>query len=271
MSLCYNTVSFSRCDKLEYKVKINAFEGPLDLLLHLIKKLEIDIYDIPVATITEQYLEYIHQMQELHLDVASEYLVMAATLVELKSRMLLPQQEELEEEALEDEYAVEEEDPRAELMRRLLDYKRYKKVAEALQDKEVSQSHVYVKPPSDLSEFQHDTDMKPQVTNVSLYDMISSLQHLFRRRKLEAPLQTKVEKQDLPIGTRMKEVIRTLSILQEPQPFAVLFPYPSRSHMVVTFLSLLELMKEGQITCTQKNNFSDIMVQLTEGEDVAYE
>ena len=113
---------------MQYHVKINAFEGPLDLLLHLINRLEIDIYDIPVSEITEQYMLYIHTMQELHLDIASEYLVMAATLLSIKSRMLLPKQEE---ELFEDEFGEEpEEDPRDELMRRLIEYRKYKEAAD---------------------------------------------------------------------------------------------------------------------------------------------
>lgn len=112
---------------MEYQVKIEAFEGPLDLLLHLINRLEIDIYDIPVAKITEQYLLYVHTMRELELDVASEYLVMAATLLSIKSRMLLPKQEE---ELFDEEFLEEEEDPREELIEKLIEYRKYKSAAQ---------------------------------------------------------------------------------------------------------------------------------------------
>ncbi|GGH79176.1 segregation and condensation protein A [Pullulanibacillus pueri] len=246
---------------MEYKVKIDAFEGPLDLLLHLIKKLEIDIYDIPVAVITEQYLEFIHQMKVLQLDVASEYLVMAASLIEMKSRMLLPKQEPLETDFAPFE---EEEDPREELVKRLLEYKQYKQAADFLKDREEEQSLVFSKPPHDLSSYKKHSN-EVQLSNVSVYDMLSAFRHMLVRKRLEEPLNTKIERQSLPIGPRMKEIVTRLNVSGRSQPFSSLFAYPNSTHVVVTFLAVLELMKNHTIICSQEHNFSEIMITLMEG------
>src|SRR5690606_29268658 len=158
---------------MKYNVKIDAFEGPLDLLLHLINTMEINIYDIPMAEITDQYFIYVHTMKELELDVASEYLVMAATLLSIKSKMLLPQSEE----PLDDELDVEfEEDPREELVERLMEYKKFKEAARQLREKEEERGKLYTKPPSDLSEYTNNT----QTANldVTIYDMLGAFHKL---------------------------------------------------------------------------------------------
>ncbi|EAE4545807.1 segregation/condensation protein A, partial [Listeria monocytogenes] len=132
---------------VEMNFKVDAFEGPLDLLLHLIGQLEVDIYDIPMAEITDQYMEFVHTMQEMELDVASEYLVMAATLLAIKSKMLLPKQElEIDYDTLE-----EEEDPRDALVEKLMEYKRFKEAAKELKEKEAERSFYFSKPPMDLA------------------------------------------------------------------------------------------------------------------------
>ena len=137
-------------EHMHYKVKIDGFEGPLDLLLHLINHLEVDIYDIPVADITEQYMIYIHAMKELQLDVASEYLVMAATLLEIKSKMLLPNHNK----DFDEELMIEmEEDPREELVEKLIEYRKYKEIAEDLKILGEERSLLFTKPPSDLTEY----------------------------------------------------------------------------------------------------------------------
>ncbi|GGE38362.1 segregation and condensation protein A [Pullulanibacillus camelliae] len=254
---------------MEYKIKIDAFEGPLDLLLHLIKTLEIDIYDIPVAAITEQYLDFIHTMQVLELDVASEYLVMAATLIEMKSRMLLPKQEILDEDLADFE---EEEDPREELVRRLIEYRQYKQAADFLKDREQQQSQVYAKPPHDLSAYKSETVEEVQIANVSLYDMLSAFKHLLVRHRINEPLNTKIERQTLPIGARMQEIVSELKKLGKVQTFDSLFSYPNPTHIVVTFLALLELMKNKAVLCHQDENFSSILITLLEGaESLEYE
>jgi segregation and condensation protein A len=255
----------------EYNVKVEAFEGPLDLLLHLINRLEIDIYDIPVAQITEQYLLYIHTMKELQLDVASEYLVMAATLIEIKSKMLLPKhEEELIEE--DNEFIDYEEDPREELMNRLIEYRKYKEAADDLKELEEERSHFFTKPPSDLSGLVNDVEPDEVKLDVSLYDMLGALQKLMRRKKLQKPLQTRITRQEIPIEKRMEELIRDLRTFKGRKHFYDLFPETSKEYIVVTFLAILELLKKNTILLEQDNNFADIFVSYKEGgyEDVGY-
>ncbi|RBP89534.1 condensin subunit ScpA [Cytobacillus firmus] len=247
-----------------YNVKIDAFEGPLDLLLHLINRLEIDIYDIPVSEITEQYLIYIHTMKELQLDVASEYLVMAATLLAIKSKMLLPKHEE---EELEDEFGMEmEEDPRDELVERLIEYRKYKEAAEELKEREQDRSLMYTKPPADLSEYVNDSRQEKADLNVSLYDMLGALQKLLRRKKLQRPLSAKVARQEIPIEKRMAEIVDQLRNFKGRKKFTDLFPISDREHIVVTFLAVLELIKRKEILVEQDRNFSDIFVASMEGD-----
>ncbi|MDQ0232908.1 segregation/condensation protein A [Metabacillus malikii] len=243
---------------MQYHVKINAFEGPLDLLLHLINRLEIDIYDIPVAEITEQYMLYIHTMQQLELDVASEYLVMAATLLSIKSRMLLPKQEET---LFDEEYVEElEDDPREELMQRLIEYRKYKEAAQDLRDLEEERSQVYTKAPSDLSEFGEQTVSQTDSLNVTIYDMLGAFQKMLRRKKLQKPIQTRITRQEIPIEKRMEEILEDLRRNPGRRRFVELFPSNSKEHLVVTFLAILELMKSHMILIEQENNFSDIFI-----------
>ncbi|MFD2214184.1 MULTISPECIES: segregation/condensation protein A [Metabacillus] len=247
---------------MQYHVKINAFEGPLDLLLHLINRLEIDIYDIPVSEITEQYMLYIHTMQELHLDIASEYLVMAATLLSIKSRMLLPKQEE---ELFEDEFGEEpEEDPRDELMRRLIEYRKYKEAADDLRTLEEGRSQVFTKAPSDLSEYVSDSQQQIDSLNVTIYDMLGAFQKMLRRKKIQKPVQTKIARQEIPIEKRMEEILTDLRTHSGRRRFSDLFPSNSKDHLVVTFLAILELMKSHLILIEQENNFADIYIMGSE-------
>ncbi|MBU8879178.1 segregation/condensation protein A [Bacillus sp. FJAT-29790] len=244
---------------MQYNVKIDAFEGPLDLLLHLINRLEIDIYDIPVAEITEQYLLYIHTMQELQLDVASEYLVMAATLLAIKSRMLLPKQEE---DLLEDEYSIEgEENPMDELVERLVEYRKYKEAADDLKEMEHERGLMFTKPPSDLSDFAKDIQPENTELNVSIYDMLSAFQKLMRRQKLQKPLQARVARQEIPIEKRMTEILDDLRKIKGRKSFNDFFSVPDREYLVVTFLAVLELIKRKEIHIDQESNFSEIFLR----------
>ncbi len=247
-----------------YSVKTEAFEGPLDLLLHLINRLEIDIYDIPVAKITEQYLGYIHAMKELQLDVASEYLVMAATLLAIKSKMLLPKYEE-ESYDHEDAYDLEE-DPRDELVEKLLEYRAYKNAASEFKELEQDRSLVFTKPPSDLSEYASSAEPEKLELDVTLYDMLGAFQKLLRRKKIQKPITAKIERQEVSIETRMKDIMDFLaSSAARKVSFYDLFPLPEKQHIVVTFVSLLELMKLRNIIVEQDTNFSEIYVAAKEG------
>lgn len=250
---------------MQYNVKIDAFEGPLDLLLHLINRLEIDIYDIPVAQITEQYLMYIHTMKELKLDLASEFLVMAATLLAIKSKMLLPKQEE---ESLDDNPDFEmEEDPREELVVRLIEYRKYKEAAHDLKQLEEERGLMFTKPPSDLSGFAEKVEPEKTDLNVTLYDMLAAFQKLMRRKKLQRPLTTRIARQEISIEKRMAEIMQELTEIKRKTSFTELFPYPGKEHIVVTFLAILELIKRKEIDVTQEENFSEIYIEAAvEGE-----
>lgn len=249
---------------MPYNVKIDAFEGPLDLLLHLINKLEIDIYDIPVAEITEQYLMYIHTMKELHLDVASEFLVMAATLLEIKSKMLLPNHQN---NGLDDEFSFEvEEDPRDELVERLIEYRKYKEVADDFRSLEKERGLMFTKPPSDLSEYAKEMEIaKKPVIDVTLYDMLGALQKLLRRKRLQKPLLTKIARQEISIEKRMDEIMQDLRKIKGKKLFFDLFPIPDKEHIVVTFLAVLELMKQKELFVEQEKNFAEIYVSVAKG------
>ncbi len=242
---------------MHYNVKIDAFEGPLDLLLHLINRLEIDIYDIPVAQITEQYLLYIHAMKELQLDVASEYLVMAATLLAIKSKMLLPKHEEELEDDMEFSY---EDDPREELIEKLMEYKKYKEAADDLKALEQERGLMFTKPPSDLSDYSKEEEIDRRHLDVSLYDMLGAFQKLMRRKRLQKPLSTKIARQEIPIEKRMDEIMGKLRKVKGRVSFYDLFPIQEKDHIVVTFLSILELMKRKEIFVEQESNFSEIFV-----------
>lgn len=250
---------------MHYNVKIDSFEGPLDLLLHLINKLEIDIYDINVAEITEQYLDYVHAMQVLQLDVASEFLVMAATLLAIKSKMLLPKHEE---DLLDDDLMYEpEEDSREELIERLVEYRKFKEAADDLKEMELERGLIFTKPPSDLSDFSlNKEENAKQELDVSLYDMLAAFQKLLKRKKLQAPLATKITRQEIPIENRMEEIVGFLRNKKGRISFDELFPIATKSHIVVTFLAILELLKRRQVFVEQEENFADIFVMGKEVE-----
>lgn len=239
---------------LSYEVKLDTFEGPLDLLLHLVNQLEIDINEIPVAEITDQYMTYIRTMQEIELNVASEYLVMAATLLAIKSATLLPKKElELED----DEY---EEDLREELIQRLIEYRKYKEAANLLKDKELEENQIFTRP---QVQFDEDFSKSPVVRgDVSIYQMIHALHNILERREWNKPLETTINRVEVSIEDRMAEMVNLLDQMQEKSiSFYELFPYPNRSHIVTTFLALLQLLKNNMIQCKQKDHFQPIYIQ----------
>lgn len=246
----------------QYHVKLPTFEGPLDLLLHLINRLEIDIYDIPMVEITEQYMEYVETMQQLQLDVASEYLVMAATLLAIKSRMLLPKQEDVWDE---DAFEYEEEiDPREELVARLIEYRKYKEAAGDLKSLEEERNLMFTKPPCDLSDYAKE-NVPDLDLNVNVYDMIGAFQKLLRRKRLQSPLKTTVARQEISIEERMEEIITELRTFSRRVSFYELFPTVNREYLVATFLAILELLKRDAIVLEQEHNFAEIFVEAKRG------
>jgi len=237
-------------------VKIDAFEGPLDLLLHLIDKSEVDIYEISVAEITDQYVEYIRQMQKLELEIASEFLVMAATLLAIKSRMLLPKKEDLSFQPMFD-IDVEEIDPREELIQRLIEYKKFKELAFQLRDKEAERSKVFTRPPENLSAFIETEQVNP-VANTSLFDLLNAFQKVLEEKK-STPM-SKIDRDEISIEGRMTQ-IRSIIKERNKIPFSQLFDqYWTKDQVIVTFLAVLEMMKKKEIYCEQSTLFSEIWI-----------
>ncbi|PPA71769.1 segregation/condensation protein A [Jeotgalibacillus proteolyticus] len=247
---------------MEYSVKVEAFEGPLDLLLHLIQGLEIDIYDIPMAEISEQYMLYIRAMKVMELNLASEYLVMASTLLAIKSRMLLPKHEESYEGS---DIEMDEDDPRDELVERLIEYRKYKQAAIELKQKEEDRGSFYTKPPIDLSAYETEKQDSLEDLNIDLHDLLGAFHKLVRRKKLKKPMATRITRQDISIEKRMEEILVDLQRLKGPALFHELFPIAQKPHMVVSFLAVLELMKRNEVTIQQDHNFSDIIVEASKG------
>lgn len=241
---------------MQYNFIINDFEGPLDLLLHLVKTSEVDIYDIEIEKITEQYLNFIRSMEDMNLTIASEYLVMASELIELKSRLLLPSNKDLGE----DEY---EEDPRENLINRLLEYKKYKDMIDTFKELEEERRDIFTKEPINLNEY------KEVETNnngdISLEDLINALNNFLKRKEDEKPIQTKITKKELSVKDRTID-IRNILKSKKKVSFFELFEVKTREYVVVTFLSILEMAKRGELSIVQENNFNDIVVNLKEGE-----
>lgn len=252
---------------MSYEVKVDAFEGPLDLLLHLIHRLEIDIYDIPVSQITTQYMEHIRALQVLELNEASEYLVMAATLLAIKSKMLLP----VHEGEMDDiSFDLEEQDPRDELVSRLIEYRKFKEASGKLKELEENRSIIYTKAPMDLSEFQSDVQAENVDLAINAYDMLGAFQKMLRRKQLKAPLSARVTRQEISIKDQMTSIVNRLKQAKGRTSFTALFPSNDKTVLVVSFLSVLELMKRQVIRVDQEKNFTDLMVELKK-EEWSYE
>lgn len=246
----------------EIKIKLAVFEGPLDLLLHLIKKLEIDVYDIPVATITEQYMQYIHAMKILELEVAGEYLVMAATLIAIKSQMLLPKQELIAEV---EEY---EEDPRDMLVAQLLEYRKFKYAAEQLSKKAEERSLYYTKDPMDVDEYKEEEDQL-RANQFNTIDLFLAFQKMIEKKKNRQVLETKISPDESTIDEKMAAIQLEMQHVsaKKGRSFDSFFTTYNKTEVVVTFMALLELMKKGTIRVEQTDNYASILLYPTGKED----
>jgi segregation and condensation protein A len=236
---------------MSYKVKLNIFEGPLDLLLFLIKKEKIDIYDIPIANVTQQYLEYLELMKLLDLDIAGEFLVMAATLMHIKSKMLLPPEEK--DELLEEE----EEDPREELVRRLLEYKKYKEAASQLQEMYKKTKDIFLRK-GEGEKGKILTDAGDEYFEASLFDLIGA----FKKVLSGVPRKTFHEavKDKFTVSDKIHTIYHILA-KEAKIYFTSLFENASdRDEIIVTFLAVLELMKLREIIIMQKDYFGEIEI-----------
>lgn len=246
-------------------VKLNVFEGPLDLLLHLIDKNKIDIYDIPIVEITDQYMEYIHAMEKEDLGVMSEFMVMAATLLDIKCKMLLPK--EVNEEG-------EEEDPRAELVQKLLEYKMYKFMSYELRDRLDEAAGVFFKKetiPDEVKAYREPVDPQELLRGMTLEKLNQIYRSIVRKQadKLD-PIRSKfgtIEKEEISLSDKMLEM-REYAKNHKKFSFRKLMEnQTSRIQLIVTFLSILELMKMGHVQVQQEALFDDIQVEIVTDPD----
>ena len=243
-------------------IKLEAFEGPLDLLLHLIEKNKIDIYDIPIVEITEQYLDYIKQMETDDMNVMSEFLVMAATLIDIKCRMLLPK--EVDEEGV-------EEDPRAELVQKLLEYKMYKYMSLELRDRQVDAAKSLYreqKLPPEVALYKPPLDYEQLIGDMTLNRLHDIFKAIIRRQEDKIdPIRSRygnIEKEEIDMDAKMLYVE---AYAREHGHFSfrrLLEKQSSKMEIIVTFLVVLELMKTSKITITQERIFDDIMITWAE-------
>ena len=241
---------------MDYKFKINEFEGPLDLLLHLIEKAEVDIYDIPISKITDQYMHYIEKMEELDLEVTSEFLVMASTLLEIKSKMLLPKSKE-KKETYEDE---EQEDPRFDLVKRLLEYKRYKVVSQKLRERERSQNKIFYKPQEDLSHIE--AEEEEVLEDLDLEELVTALNKILKQKNKDyKPVSfDEIHRDEITLDECIDN-IKNILTRKEKVKFTELFNEDvTRTEIVVTFLSTLELVRLKYAMVVQEKDFSDILI-----------
>ena len=244
---------------MELTVKLQVFEGPLDLLLYLLEKNKVNIYDIPIVEITEQYMEYIREMKRQDLEVLSEFLVMAATLVDIKSRMLLPSNPDSEEE---------EEDPRAELVQQLLEYKMYKCMAYELRDRQMDAERVLFKEPTippEVAEYEEPINMEELVSDVTLARLNEIFKSIMKKQvdKID-PIRSKfgkIEKEEVSLSDKMA-YLENYCLTHSRFSFrSLLEAQAGKMEIIVTFLAILELMKTGKIFISQEHTFDDILIQ----------
>lgn len=235
---------------MEIEFKIHDFEGPLDLLLHLIKESKMDIMNIEIESITRQYTEFLQKQEKMNLEVSSEYLVLAAELLEIKSKMLIPNYTNEE---------LEEEDPREELVNRLLEYQAYKDITKLLQEKELLRKDIYTKAPENISNYV--SENSEIVSDVSLDDLIEAFQKYYQRKMKQKPLKTKVTVREISVSSR-KHDIRSLLKDKKRMSFFELFPVVSKEYVVATFLAILEMARSHELIITQNDMFDDIICEV---------
>ena len=237
---------------MTYKFHINDFEGPLDLLLHLIKVNEMDIYDINIVEITEQYINFINEFKDSEIDVASDYLLMASELVHIKSNNLINLDDE---EEIDEEFEI---GTKEELTKRLLEYQAIKEMTASFQELNEKRSEIYTKLPSDLSDYKEDVDLTNQG---SLDDLINAFQLFLERQKNMKPISTKITKREYSVEERIVSIRNVLKEKKKVE-FFELFDNMSKIYVVVTFLSVLEMTKNKEVIITQDSFFSPLVIEM---------
>lgn len=239
-------------NNLDYNIKINEFEGPLDLLLHLIKQSNIDIYNVSITEITTQYLDYINKMQELNINVASSYLVMAAELTVIKSKSLLPSSKEASNE--DDEELTKEK-----LISKLIEYQKYKDVTNYFKEFEAKRKEIYIKLPENINNYAEDTNSMKGQSNVDV--LLQAFKMFLERQKYFKPLTTKVTTKEYSVKERAKEIFNILK-KEHTVKFSSLFKKKDKDYIIITFLSILEMAKDNTLKIEQKHNFDEIIISL---------
>ncbi len=235
---------------MDYTLKLDSFEGPLDLLWHLIKTAKMNIFDLNLEVIINQYLDYINKMEELNLDIASSYLVMASELIELKSRLLLPRHEEEEEE----------EDPEQNLVDRLIEYQKYKDITKSFRELEEDRKNYYTKFPEPLGDYL-DENTKVNYGDVSLDDLVNAFKKLLEEAEAKKPLPKKISKKEVTVDERIIQIKERFKMSKKIK-FVDFFEVLTRDNIVVTFLAILEMAKDGEIAIVQDENFSEIYCEV---------
>lgn len=239
---------------MTYEVILDEFQGPLDLLLHLIKEKEMDLESLEISIIADQYLTYINQMDSSQLETMSEYLVMAAQLIEMKSKMLLPQ----EKVEFDDDY---QEDPREQLIKRLIEYKKYKDILDDIKEYYDYRQTIHTKAPALMDDFVVDTtELIPD--HLEVYDLIRAMQKMFQRKALTTPMESRVARVEISIEERSQQ-IKQFFQMHHHQRVALedLFDQPTKSYFVITFLSILVLVNDNELEIEQSDNFEKIYLK----------
>lgn len=241
---------------MNVEFKINEFEGPLDLLLHLIKESKMDIMNIEIEEITKQYMSYLESQEKMNLEIASEYLVLASELIEIKSKLLLPNIKN-------DNNEEEDIDPREELVNRLLEYQLYKEITKVLQEKEELRREIYTKSPENIKNYVN--EVTEITSDVTLDDLVDAFKRYLERKKDNKPLNTKITVKEITVSSRRYEIKKLLRVKGRVS-FEELFPVVSREYVVATFLAILEMAKSKELIITQNDTFDDIICEVTNEE-----
>jgi segregation and condensation protein A len=244
----------------DYKVKFEVFEGPMDLLLYLVKKEEVDIYDVNLTNIAREFIEYVDLMREFDIEIAGEFLVMASTLMYIKSKELLPVEQQVQGDGDD-----ENEDPRWELIRKLVEYKKFKDAADNLGTLEHQQENVYPRLPSKQA-FEMPEDRGPRL-EVNIFDLINAVNDVIKRVELRAGVDSEIYGEQFTVPEKIAAIHERIAA-GKPFKFIELFAVAaSRNEVVATFLAMLEMIRLRQIIITQADAFGEIMISEGDGDD----
>ena len=239
---------------MNLELHLENFDGPLDLLLHLVKETKVDIYEINMSEIIETYLNYIESLQELNIDIGSEFLIMAASLIHLKSKMLIGKTEE--EQETDDEFNIQSEE---DLKNRIIEYEKYKNITKELQELEARRKEIFTKIPENLKEYKE----KKELINdgLTIDDLLKALLKIEERLRYKKPLETRITKKEISVK---EQIISIRNILKEKKKcyFEDLFSKATKDYIIATFLAILEMTKQKEIILEQRSSFEPIMVEM---------